>query len=400
MSKLKLNISQFMIFVWLLLSVSFSSSVFAVEYLEGEEAQIEMMQEEEEIKEFSAEEACVDGVRTCLDSVKEKIVEGMVVKRDCWKYDYIKNCNKKISAKNNCTKIQQDDFKFVGDTCLSKVRLGNKSVCLNTRKIFSRTTIQTEKIDLSKIIIDPDNKDAIKNLLCEAFCLDGNCSAVSKANQESNNEIARAAAQLEMLSNIKKGLVSTDPLVFDIFGATAKRCHNKGKGLWSNCCPDFSAATATKVGITKCGGSEKEIITGIRQGKCEPLGEYCASKKLEICLRKTRGFCCFPTVLAKTIRVAASKQSIRSLGSAEFPQCNGLTIEDIEKIDFDKVDFKEFFDREVQPMINSYTSDDKEAQIKRSFPNGTPDFQPAAMPNINKDGVNEKLLKNSDGEGR
>jgi len=143
-----------------------------------------------------------------------------------------------------------------------------------------------------------------------------------------------------------------------------------------------------------------------RKSKCEYLGEYCAKKILGKCIRKTKSYCCFPTVLAKIIRCSARDQLGKSLGSAEHPQCGGLTLDDIEKIDFAKVNFQEFFDLEVQPMMKGYNNQDNENLIKRSFPNGQqsttqsaqPNYGPDSFTNVNDQGMNYKLFEESGGE--
>ncbi len=387
------------IILCLIMLLSFSVSSIAVEYTEGEEAHNEA-QEDTITTELSMEEACTDVRGKCLDPVKVRIVDGMSVERDCWKYEYSKSCNK-APSKNNCANIQQDDFKFVGDTCLSTIKVGEKIFCVNTRKTFARTTTQTQKINHGKIKMDPDNKEVVKNLLCNAFCLDGNCPEAHKAEQKSNDEIANAIAQLEMLSNIKKGMIDSNGLKFDIFSATLRRCHNK-TSLHSNCCND--SGLLKSAGLVKCSKNDAALVMERRKSKCEYLGEYCAKKILGKCIRKTKSYCCFPTVLAKIIRCSARDQLGKNLGSAEHPQCGGLTLDDIEKIDFAKVNFQEFFDLEVQPMMKGYSSDDNEALIKRAFPSGVKDnsnpevkdTNPNSFPNMSKDGVNEKLFKNAD----
>ncbi len=386
--------------------LNFTTIAIAADYIEGEEAYNDATEEAEEVinKEYSWEEVCDDERGKCIDNPnesKERIVEGIAVKRDCWKYEFIKNCNRGPST-NNCASIQQDDFKFVGDTCLNTMKVGEQSFCINIRKTFARTSVQTEEINRGRIIMDPDNKEVVKNLLCESFCLDGNCTEVFKTTQDANDEIAGAVAQLEMLSNIKKGLVEPNNLKFDVFGATVRRCHNKK--LHSNCCSDNESGLFISLGFHKCSKDDAALIAERRKSKCKYVGEYCAKKILGKCIRKTKTYCCFPTILAKTIRLGASNQLGKSLGRAEHPQCGGLSLSDIERLDFGLIDFQEFFDLEVQPMMKGYNSQDNEALVKKSFTNisqegvsesvGSQSFQ-----NISKDGLNTKLFEDVDGGG-
>lgn len=382
-------------FLMLLHLMSIPIKVFASDYIEGEAAYDEIANEVI-AKEFLVEDACVDDKSHCLDATKEKIIDGIIVTRECWKNEYIKNCNNGPS-KNNCANIQQDNFNFIKDICLNIIKVGEKSHCINVKKVFAREYTKTERINRGKIIIDPDNKNAIRNVLCNAFCLDGSCSSAFKEERKDNDEIAASIAQLEMLSNIRKGLVDENNLKFDVFGASARKCHDKTT-FFSNCCDD--SGFLKKTGLTNCSEDQRNLASQRRSNKCEYVGDYCAKKipVVKTCIRKSKSYCCFPTILSKLIRLGARDQLGKGFGSAEHPQCGGLTLEDIERLDFSKIDFQEFFDAEVQPMMKSYSVEDNEALVKRSFPSGSTDKGSNEFSSNGSDGVNEKLFQNS-GEG-
>ena len=371
-----------------------SFAAYAADYTEGEQAYNEVLVPVTP-QEVLMEEVCVDERGPCIDDgVKIKTVDGMKVRKDCWKYAYTKNCTNGPS-KNNCSHIQQDDFKFVGDTCLHNIKVNGRTFCINTRQVFARTTLQEQKINHGKIIMDPDNKDVVKNLLCKSFCLDGECSSAHKASQESNNEMAGSVAQLEMLSGVKNGLIDAKTLKFDIFSATPRRCHDK-TDFHSNCCEE--SGWLKGIGLVKCPSDAVQLAIEGRKGRCEYVDEYCSAEvPIFGCIRVTKTYCCFPTVLAKVIHRGARQQLGKSLGTAEYPQCGGLTIDEIEKIDFSRIDFQDFFDLEVQPMIRNYNSDDNAALIKRSFPNASSE-QPSL--NNSKNGLNEQVLQNTEKEGK
>lgn len=396
----KINqITRLLLFVLILNILSISSNSFA--YVEGEEAS-NMDESEIEIEQYSIEEACANERGKCLDDVKIRIVEGIAVERDCWKYSFNKNC--KGRSKNNCATIQQDDFQFNNEYCIAettiKAESQDKKACIDVRKVFTRSSSQNQEIKYTKIINDPDNNEVAQELLCDAFCLDGNCKEVFKADQFANDEIVPAIAELEMLSKIKEGMVDPKTLHFNIFGGDAKRCHNK-TSVHSDCCKDIGLIK--KLGLVKCPAEVVNLSREARKGKCIGLGTYCAKRTLGVCIRKTTTFCCFPTILAKIIRLGARDQLGKSLGSAEHPQCGGLSIEDLEKLDFSKLNFTEFHEKEVQPMMNTYNSADNEKFIKKSFPeagsiNSKKNGQ--SFGSTNSNGVDEEKIKKSDGEER
>ncbi len=345
-------------------------------------------------KEVLIKDSCIDAKPKCVDkpNTGTRTVDNIEVKQECWKYEYSKNCSK-VASKNDCKNIDLDKFNLIKDICLTKTKIGEQSFCLNTQKTFLSTTKNQETIVKSKIVMDPDNKGALKNLLCSTLCLDGNCPSVFKDSQEDNKEMVSAIAQLEMLSKVKEGMTDPKQIKFNIFSANLKKCHNK-TGIHSNCCSDTGFLKSA--GLVNCPVEQKILATEVRKGRCEDVGEYCAKEVLGKCIRKTKSYCCFPTVLAKVIHKGARAQLKKNLGSAKNPQCGGLTIDELKKIDFSKIDFKDFFELELQTMMKGNTSDDNQKLIKRSFPNGNSNLGKNSFPKMSEDGVIKKRLTNAE----
>lgn len=55
-------------------------------------------------------------------------------------------------------------------------------------------------------------------------------------------------------------------------------------------------------------------------------------------------FCCFSNMLDKVIQVEGRKQLHKDFGIERNPDCSGLTLEEIRRIDFSKLDFSEFIE--------------------------------------------------------
>ena len=90
---------------------------------------------------------------------------------------------------------------------------------------------------------------------------------------------------------------------------------------------------------------QSDIMTVLRRdaGLCIKVGSYCHKKVAGACVEKKDSFCCYISKLSKIINVEGRKQLGRGFGSPENPQCNGFTAQELEKLDFSKMDLSEFY---------------------------------------------------------
>lgn len=94
--------------------------------------------------------------------------------------------------------------------------------------------------------------------------------------------------------------------------------------------------------IYKC--TKEELTLGVDRElkKCTFVGSYCASKFLGSCIEKREAYCCFPSPLARIILEEGNKQLGKTFGVGKAPRCEGLTIEEIDKLDWDRMNLDEW----------------------------------------------------------
>ena len=63
-------------------------------------------------------------------------------------------------------------------------------------------------------------------------------------------------------------------------------------------------------------------------------------------------YCCFPTKLARIIQEEGHKQLGISWGKPEDPNCQGLTLAQLQSLNFEQMDFTDFIE-EIQEKIDS-----------------------------------------------
>lgn len=94
--------------------------------------------------------------------------------------------------------------------------------------------------------------------------------------------------------------------------------------------------------IWECEDKEFELGAKKETKVCHFLGSYCASESAFGCIEKRESYCCFNSPLGRIIHEQARPQLGFEWGEPETPNCGGLTIEQIGKIDWSKVDISEW----------------------------------------------------------
>lgn len=166
------------------------------------------------------------------------------------------------------------------------------------------------------------------------FCLSGNCTDTS---YRSNQDLFEVMSQMSVLKEAQNDLRKFST----IFKGTDRRCTRN--------CIDFRDCCGSGKGwgvslkLSSCDAEEKELRELRDKNRCVMVGTYCAEKVLNQCIRKKTTFCCYASELAKIIQEQGKGQLGLVFGSPENPQCQGLTAEQLSKIDFTKVNFSDLF---------------------------------------------------------
>jgi hypothetical protein len=86
------------------------------------------------------------------------------------------------------------------------------------------------------------------------------------------------------------------------------------------------------------------------------IGSYCKSNVLGVCIEKRQSYCVFDSPLSRIMMEQIYKQSQMGLswGSAKSPNCTGLDINDVSKVDWDQVDLDEWIGILIQS--DAYTT--------------------------------------------
>ena len=105
-------------------------------------------------------------------------------------------------------------------------------------------------------------------------------------------------------------------------------------------------------GLLSCEQAEQVLAMKRDHRLCHDLGSYC-SKRLPIirtCVETTQSYCCFNSRLSRILNEQGRAQIGRGWGSATRPDCGGFSLEQLQTLDFSRMDLSEFF-AEIAPSL-------------------------------------------------
>ena len=314
---------------------------------------------------------CISGSKTCIES-GERIIEGIKISKPCWKYGYTTTCQ--FPSKNDCH-LLKGCYEVSLRECLLYDSLGN---CVNQRKEFSCKKREIS-FDETKRLRQKLTGDEAKRLICKGIpCIDGNCIDKSYAM---DGDMMSSAAYLNAAAKLKSS---------NLFQGFSQHCTKKPVE-YINCCKKKGWGEA--LGAT-CNQNERSLQDLRAKNLCVYVGK--STNGIAPLHTNKHHFCCFGNMLNKVLQTQARKQLRIGFGHGGFPDCRGLTIEEIQKLDFEKMDFSEFM-AEIKERMKIPNVADIETRMKDSVPKikrvKEDDPHPELNPENKKAGMNEGVLK-------
>lgn len=253
---------------------------------------------------------CKKTNQVCIEGPQTRIINGIPTHLDCWKYQVNHLCE----LSDSCASLPKD-CKEQSRSCSLK----QNGVCVE------------EEIKKSC----PEKSCRATQMQCgeQSFCLDGDCYV---PEPKLNGNFDKSASALAGLAEAVKDI--GDPP--KIFTGKPMKCDKKLAGF-NDCCKD--SGWGQSLGA-KCSEGEKALGKAKEKGLTLYVGQYCAKKVLGVCTRKKRSYCVYDSKLAKIIQEQGSIGQLgKGLGSAKNPTCAAITPEELGQINFEHIDFSEFY---------------------------------------------------------
>lgn len=287
----------------------------------------------------------------CEEGAETRTINGLPVYKDCWKYKrkYICMTGSRVSDcdqyENKC--IYTDEDRVMGRTpencqdgmtcvktyekCLSESL--DKKQCYHKSKRFTCYKIS------GKI---PEIKNCGVN-----YCMWGNCE---KKEIKENPNMGKAIGYLSILGRLKndfdhENCNSKDPKNCNIavFKGDGLKCEKHiASGITKNCCEE-GKTFLEKMKLFGCKDEEERLAKAKDQKLCHHVGDYCSTKDpiFGVCWTKKQSYCCFQSKLSRILQQQGRAQLGISWGDPESPVCRSLSLEEIKRIDFSKMNLSE-----------------------------------------------------------
>lgn len=157
-----------------------------------------------------------------------------------------------------------------------------------------------------------------------------------KLSHGPNTEMSSVLSTLALFDEMKKDTGSPNP---SIFKGAVNRCTKAFAGF-KDCCGK-QGGWGVNLNLSGCNAEDQALAQKRAKNLCIEVGTFCAEKALGVCIRKKTSFCCFDSKMSRIFHEQGRPQLGLGFGDGQNPQCRGLSIDEVQRIDFSKIDLSE-----------------------------------------------------------
>ena len=270
---------------------------------------------------FSKSEGAMTGSQ-CVEpgGVRTVVVEGKIysIHQDCWKWQdtYLTQ----TETEGTCGEYMKDSACTV-----------TRSQCADTVDGFCVSQLVTYSCE---------RKKEGNGQICggEFFCKDGSCA---QGQTGTSNMFGQAVSALAAVAAAGEDVAELNGENVRAFTGEGKSCKKFAAGF-NNCCKD--SGWGQDVGLSSCSSDEKALGKAKEKKLTVYVGEYCSKKVLGVCLEKKRGYCQFDSKLARIVQEQGRRDQLGvGFGSGKSPDCRGITVDELQRLDFGVMNFSDFY---------------------------------------------------------
>lgn len=207
----------------------------------------------------------------------------------------------------------------------------------------SRTTCQEKNGSAclqEEVVFSCEKKVSGQAQLCsgQLVCANGECDAIES---NASGGFGKAVSALAAVTAAAKDVAEMNDVNVRAFTGEPKSCRMAIAGF-SNCCKD--SGWGQGIGLAHCDSEEKALGKAKEKLLTVYVGTYCSKKVLGVCLQKKKAYCQFDSKLAQIVQAQGRKGQLGiGFGSGKNPDCRGITVEELQSLKFDRMDFSNFY---------------------------------------------------------
>jgi conjugal transfer mating pair stabilization protein TraN len=290
---------------------------------------------------------CVATGKICISGPQTRIINGKEVFKECWEYKSTSACYDG-SLISDCQEYSQN-CSLISEKCLSDT----DGTCRHKEKKYS----------CNKIIGQTPTTMQCNGV---SYCIGGECET---QEIKPNQNMGKALSALSMLkgASIEQGdCLGGDASKCPVFKGQAKQCKFDPVHA-RNCCKESGWLKDMK--LTECSEDERLLAYNKEGGLCHEIGSFCSQKLARFCLQKSKSYCCFGSKLSRIIHEEGRKQLNISWGTPQNPNCRALTVDELQSLNFDKMDLSEIYNELISKVNPQKLTDlsEQEQSIKRQI---------------------------------
>ncbi len=299
--------------------------------------------------------ACVKNTEVCAEGPETRNINGHDVYQDCWRYTSEYTCDASTATPDShCQELVDKGCSPISQTC-------DIDSCVQMYECNTGTTVVQEGAgcENQNIAIDGLNYDTGYSPSTDLGKAASNMAAVESAvtgmiiNELSCAENPPGSGNISCAEDIS------------IFSGKDLACRKDVFGF--NMCCNLSG-WGTDAGLSQCNAEEHDLGYARNQHRAHYIGDYCSIDSLLGCIERKYVYCSFTSKIGRIIQEQGRPQLGIGWGSPTIPNCQGFTDTELSSINFDLIDFSEYFSdvfanmtdppsgAQMQSVIDSYVN--------------------------------------------
>ena len=247
----------------------------------------------------------------------------------------------------------------------AKVEAAQKDDPHHTHQMI-RDSIEKRQPYTLDVVDDPMIKKSNKHLAESKEITPSEDEAeLTRPSWEPNKDMADTLSKLSVFKEMQKDMDPHSQVVFKGEHLQCSRSDINDK----NCCKD--SGWGVDLGLASCSAEEKQLGDLRQKNRCIDVGSYCKKRVWGLGCRDRRvSFCCYKSVLSKTINEQGTRQLGLRFGDPKNPNCKLMRVSNITRIDFKRINLSEavqsIANQSKVPNVSKLTKDIGQSMADRS----------------------------------